>query len=76
MQSNKLKPSPQPWGAVTDDMARLLRQKTGAERLAMAHRMWRFGFQLIRRSVKNQHPNWTREQVESEVSRRMSHGAV
>ncbi len=61
---------------MTDEMAQVLRQKTGAERLAIAHRMWRFGYQLVSRSVKNQHPSWSEDQIRKEVARRMSHGAV
>ena len=64
------------WESVTDEMAEVLRQKTGAERLAIAHRLWRFGYQLVSQSVKNQHPNWTEEEVRDEVAKRMSHGAI
>ncbi len=64
------------WESVTDEMAAVLRQKTGAERLAMAHRMWRFAYQLVKQSVRNQHPSWSEDQVREEVARRMSHGAI
>ena len=64
------------WECVDDEMAEVLRQKTGAERLAIAHGMWRFAYRLVTQSVKNQYPDWTEEQRQQEVARRMSHGAV
>ncbi|WP_339749418.1 hypothetical protein [uncultured Rubinisphaera sp.] len=67
---------PDRWESISDEMTEVLRQKSGAERLAMAHRMWRFGYQLVNRSVRNQHSNWTEEQIQEEVARRMSHGAI
>jgi len=64
------------WESVTDEMAEVLRQKTGGERLAITFRMWRFAFQMVTLGVKKQHPDWTEEQRQKEVARRMSHGAV
>jgi hypothetical protein len=64
------------WESITDEMAEMLRQKSGAERLAIAHRMWRFGYQLVSQSVKNQNPLWTDGQIREEVAKRMSHGAI
>ncbi|MGE0607796.1 MAG: hypothetical protein AB7O62_11950 [Pirellulales bacterium] len=64
------------WESVTDEMAQVLRQKTGAERLAIANGMWRFAFQLVSLSVKNQHPTWTEDLIRQEIARRMSHGAI
>lgn len=64
------------WESVTDEMARVLREKSGAQRLAMTHRMWRFAYQIATRSVRGQHPDWTDSEVRKEVARRMSHGAV
>ena len=61
---------------MTEEMVAVLRQKTGAERLAIAHRMWRFGYQLVSQSVKNQNPSWSDDEIREEVARRMSHGAV
>jgi hypothetical protein len=64
------------WECVTDEMAEVLRQKTGAERLAIADGMWRTAYKLVTQSVRNQHPTWTEDDVRREVARRMSHGAV
>lgn len=64
------------WESVASEMAAVLRQKTGAERLAITFGMWRFAFRLVGQSVRNQYPDWTEEQIEREVAKRMSHGAV
>ncbi len=79
MKPNKQTPSTRQthrWESMSDEMAQVLRQKTGAERLAIAHRMWRFAYQLVNQSVKRQHPEWTDQQKQEEVARRMSHGAI
>ena len=61
---------------LSDDMAAILRDKSTAERLAIASGMWRFARQLIERTTKTQHPEWTDTELQSHVSRRMSHGTV
>jgi hypothetical protein len=49
---------------VDDDMARILREKTGAERLKIASHL------------AAGHPDWDEERIQRETSRRISHGAV
>ncbi len=61
---------------VDDQMAEVLRAKTAAERLAVAHGMWSHASKLIHRIVKAEHPEWTDEQIKIQVAQRMSHGAV
>jgi hypothetical protein len=61
---------------VTDEMAEILRQKTGAERLAIADGMWRSIWRMLYWSFKSEHPDWSDEQCAHETARRMSHGAV
>jgi hypothetical protein len=59
-----------------DQMAAILRTKTPAERLAMAFEMWSFARQLMRRTTAHLHPDWTDEEIDRHVARRMSHGEV
>jgi hypothetical protein len=59
-----------------DRMAEILRSKTPAERLAIAFGMWSFARQTICRVVAHQHPEWSEANVNREVARRMSYGAV
>lgn len=61
---------------MNDAMAAILRQKTEAERLAIAFGMWRFARDMIQANVAAEHPDWTPEQVQRVVARRLSHGAV
>ena len=61
---------------VDDDMARVLRLKSGAERLAMADKMFSFVRQMILSRLRAEHPDWDEQQVVAETARRVSHGAV
>jgi lauroyl/myristoyl acyltransferase len=61
---------------VDDQMAEVFRSMTPAERLAIAHEMWRSADRTIRFVVRNEHPEWTDDQVQREAVRRLSHGAA
>ena len=60
---------------VDDAMADVLRQKTEAERLAIAFRMWAFARDMITRQVRSESPDLAAPEVQRVVARRMSHGA-
>ncbi|HUQ69872.1 MAG TPA: hypothetical protein VM165_10135 [Planctomycetaceae bacterium] len=61
---------------VDDQMADILRQKTEVERLRIAGRMWRSARVILRGAIKTDHPDWSDEQVNREIARRISHGVV
>jgi Rv0078B-related antitoxin len=61
---------------VDDIVAEILRRKTPAERLAIADGMWRFARVMIRAIVAREHPDWSEDEINRQVARRMSHGAV
>ncbi len=61
---------------VDDAMADVLRGKTERERLEISFGMWRFARDMIRENLKSDHLHWTDEQINKEVARRLSHGAV
>ncbi len=61
---------------IDDQMAEVLRRKSPAERLAIAHGMWSHASNLITRVLKVEHPEWSAEQAKKEAARRLSHGAV
>jgi hypothetical protein len=61
--------------SVDDDVAAILRQKTPAERLAIAFGMWRSARKMLTSMLRGQHPDWSNHEVDAEVARRMSHGA-
>jgi hypothetical protein len=57
-------------------MADVLRRKTPAERLSIASGMWESARTMLLTQLAERHRDWSLEQVEREVVRRMSHGAV
>jgi hypothetical protein len=59
---------------VDDAMAEVLRQKTEEERLRIAFQMWEFARDMIRANLAVEHPDWTDQQINREVARRLSHG--
>ncbi|HYU34115.1 MAG TPA: hypothetical protein VEW48_18320 [Thermoanaerobaculia bacterium] len=61
---------------VDADMARILRAKTGAERLKIASDMFASARRMIASHLASEHPDWDEEQIQRETSRRISHGAV
>lgn len=65
-----------PFEMVDDDMARILREKTGAERLKIAFDMFSSARRMLASSLRSEHPDWSEEQIQREVARRISHGAV
>ena len=59
-----------------DEMADILRQKTEVERLRIAAGMWKSARVILRGAIRTEHPDWTTEQVDREIARRISHGVV
>jgi hypothetical protein len=49
---------------------------TPAQRLAIAHGMWRSARDMLTNLMRSEHPDWSDDQVGHEVARRLSHGAV
>jgi hypothetical protein len=58
-----------------DAVVEVLRRLTPAERLAIANRMWVSARKALLAMLRTDHPQWTNQQVEQEVARRMR-GAV
>ncbi|HXU34631.1 MAG TPA: hypothetical protein VN851_28980 [Thermoanaerobaculia bacterium] len=61
---------------IDDDMARVLRGMTGAERLKIASDMFASARRMIASHLATEHPDWDDEQIQRETSRRISHGVV
>ena len=59
-----------------DQMADILRQKSEAERLRIAGRMWRSARAILRGAIRTEHPDWDVDRVNGEIARRISHGVV
>jgi hypothetical protein len=61
---------------VSDAMAAILADKTPSERLKIAFDMWDFARDLIARTTRAEHPDWSDAKLDRHVAQRMSHGAV
>ena len=59
-----------------DDMARVFRAMTGAERLKIASDMYRSARRMIASHLAAEHPDWDEQRLQEETARRLSHGAV
>lgn len=59
-----------------DQMAAVLRAKTGAQRLRIADQMFAFAREHLTSRLRQEHPDWPEPQLRREVARRLSHGAV
>lgn len=61
---------------IDEEMAVVLRHKTGAERLEIASRMFASARRMLLSHLRSVHPDWDQHEVEREAARRLSHGAV
>lgn len=61
---------------VDDIMAEVLRLKTPAERLCIGFNLWESAFRMLKAHLGKTHPEWNTGQIEKEVAKRLSHGAV
>jgi hypothetical protein len=61
---------------VDDRVAEILRKKSAAERLAIVDGLWRFAREMFGANIAREHPEWSEGEIQRQVVRRMSHGAV
>jgi Rv0078B-related antitoxin len=59
-----------------DAMSDVLRQKTEVERLRIADRMWKSARVILCGAIRTEHPDWSVDQVNREIARRISCGLV
>jgi len=52
-------------------MVEIMRNKTPAQRLAIAFRMWDSARLIVKGGVMYQHPDWSDKEVQQEISLRM-----
>ncbi len=57
---------------VTDEMAAVLRRKTGAERLAILDRLFTFATQLLQSRLRADHPDWSDQQIAAAAAERLT----
>jgi hypothetical protein len=61
---------------VDDDMARILRGMSGAERLRVANSLFVSARRMLASHLAAEHPDWDQDRIEQETARRISHGAI
>ncbi len=71
-----MKASRQRFEIVSDEVAAVLRQKTGTERLEIASQMFGSARRMLVNYLGAEHPDWDEDRVHKEAARRLSHGAV
>jgi len=76
MPDDRRLPRPEDIEILDRTMAEIYRGMTGAERLAVANRMFRSARSMLRSHLRTEHPDWGEERVGKEAARRLSRGAV
>ena len=61
---------------MSEEVATLMRTKTGAERLEIASKLFSSARKMLIAFLRAQHPDWDDHQIEREASHRLSHGAI
>lgn len=67
---------PEKLEVVDDEMAEILRRKTGAERLQIAFGLFSSAHRMLISHLTSEHPDWDEKRIRREVARRISRGAV
>lgn len=60
---------------VDEEVARVLRAKSGMDRLRLAHEAWRLARERLIAFLSAHHPEWNPEEVRREVAKRLAHGS-
>jgi hypothetical protein len=61
---------------VDPQVARALRRLSGMERLRLAHETWELVCERLAAYLAARHPEWTREEIQQNVARRMLHDSA
>ncbi len=59
---------------IDDVMAKILREKTPQQRLAIAFGMWSSSKRQLSNYLRTEHPDWSEAMIQKEVAKRLSHG--
>ena len=63
-----------PAEVIDDDMAAVMRHKTGAQRLAIVDALYRSAWALIEGNIRRAHPDWDDTRVRTTVAGRIAGG--
>jgi hypothetical protein len=67
---------PASFEVIDDEMAQVIRDKTGAERLQIASGMFHSARQMILSHLRAEHPDWDESRIQQEAARRLSGGRL
>ena len=71
-----MKVDPRQIEVIDDQVADILRSKTPEEKLRIGSGIWRSARRMLLSHITNIHPDWSIEEVEKEVARRLLRGAL
>ncbi|MBI5555024.1 MAG: hypothetical protein HY920_04115 [Elusimicrobia bacterium] len=57
-------------------MVDILRRKTPAERIAIGFGLWISARNMLASHLRHTHPQWSEEELQREIIKRMSHGTI
>jgi len=61
---------------IDDVMAEIYKKKTSTERLRIAFGLWHSSRVQLYNCIRSLHPDWDERQIQQEVVKRISHGAI
>jgi len=61
---------------IDDTMAKILREKTPQQRLAIAFSLWTSAKKQLSNYLRAEHPDWSDSMIKKEVAKRLSHGTI
>jgi len=61
---------------IDDLMAKVFKEKTPQQRLAIAFGMWTSAKKQMTNYLRSQHPEWDETMLKKEVAKRLSHGTA
>jgi hypothetical protein len=61
---------------IGDVIAKILREKTPQQRLAIAFNLWTSAKKQLINFLRAEHPDWSDSMIQKEVAKRLSHGVI
>jgi hypothetical protein len=75
MEAHERRP-PISFEVIDDEMAKVIRAKSGAERLRIASGMYASARRMLLSHLRAEHPDWDEQRIIREAARRLSHEAT
>lgn len=66
----------QTFEVIDNQMAEVLRQKSDSQRLRSVDAFWNSARAILKAAIRTEHPEWSLDQVQIEVARRISNGVL